>query len=465
MKYLLLLLIAMLVISCGGNGSSSSVSPYLTLAEPAPMIHQNDSCDSQRTQAMSDNDYTTIFMQYYSSVYNVRVPLKHIMSGKKIISPNKDAVYQTYFKEEIVTYKDIEYGRWAESSGSYYISRGEDLEACANSSYERYTYEGAAFSITAAVNKSRNEIIKHGYNLASVELNIIPSEIIKGTVIGGSKSGSEFKYHVTDNASYWPTKNKIQVYPQSIDKYNESKIPFWEMPFITSHEYGHHVFYELTNYIRYYASSNEESTMLQHSCFLDNDHSLKLNSYMKQFAGSSRSSSDKFSFALGAMNEGFADLIANYTLDVSQTDVSVAECFKENRQISSGYFQNEEAKDFTYNHLEKMDRDETIEPPEDCSSPNFQEVHDVGAIFAYVVNNMLDNLSLTKDQKLQVILKVAKQMADLELRKGSPSEVFFDTVNLMREEAVKLSTSEFSCSSMKRIYFSSAYSTLSSKCE
>ncbi len=458
-------LLLIVLSSCGGKGSSSSDAlPYTTLSEPAPMTFQNEACESQSFQTMSDFDSVSVYSQIDAESVPVQIPLKRIMNGKKIQSPDQSIISNSIYKfQETYTIDRTLNGGYYLLDDYYYgynlISNGLDLEACSATSYNRYTYEGVGLNVANSIRLTYKKISELGYSLPAVTLNIVPYIQYEGVLRDGNRDGEKYRQYLTDNASYLYTEKKITFYPQSIEEYNEGNVPFWEMSFVTSHEYGHHIFTELTNYRKYDKSGNKESNI--HTCFYDSKASEKLKEQSKPSFFSTRSKDDKVLFALKSINEGFADMIGFYTLDEKLTHLSASECFRINRDIDYGNFQDRTRKIFNYEALSAMDSSIVNESLDTCKTADYQEVHSVGAIFAYVSNSLMDSLGLTKDQKLKVLLDATKKMSEEDFSSLKPSTIIFNTVNSIRDLALKVSEKNYSCEQLKRTHFELYYGYLS----
>ena len=105
----------------------------------------------------------------------------------------------------------------------------------------------------------------------------------------------------------------ISFYPQSEEVIKAKEfggVPLWEMPWVTGHEYGHHIFRTIFPYYDKFGTKLDEKTSYKHhNCWLHNGerHEDLTNSHKEIYKL-------KKLKLLKALNEGFSDLFSFYAI-------------------------------------------------------------------------------------------------------------------------------------------------------
>jgi hypothetical protein len=306
-----------------------------------------------------------------------------------------------------VTFNSAE-GTYELTPGTEFINEhnnySEKLDVCPGTSqYLANSFEGSGLNISYSINKTYDAVVSADPNISlsyiSVEVAPIKRKDIKYR--GGPNNRKHINGYETDNAYYDSEEKTITFLPQSKwYKEKENNTPYWQIPMVASHEYGHHIFQTLI--------LNNISSEVKHSAACFQNHTTIKNMVYKVQGGKRN---NKSRFAMGSMNEGFADLIAFYSLGDNERKLTAVECFTKNREVESPIFASGKSKAFDTNALNLINSAKSYRPDRSCNTPDYQEVHDVGALFAYGVNYLVSKATTDKSKKLAIILKFAKLLA------------------------------------------------------
>jgi hypothetical protein len=192
----------------------------------------------------------------------------------------------------------------------------------------------------------------------------------------------------SDNAGYG--KNNILIYPQSVYKKYSTKL--WEVPFVSSHEYGHHIFYQLFKSAGPYMEAHQKgfsnvlSAVFEHKVF------------------------DRTSFYLSSINEGFADLFAFITLKKEFLSIEALGCVAKDRHILRSRFAAGDFKKLTSRSIQLQSPlsfgfSSSINSFLDskCEKLYDKDEHTLGAILAYNLNSMMNLAKISKVNKIRVL--------------------------------------------------------------
>jgi hypothetical protein len=250
------------------------------------------------------------------------------------------------------------------------------------------------------------------------------------------RGGPNHKMHTdgyeTDNAYYSSEDKQITFLPQSKRaSLKESNTPYWQIPMVASHEYGHNIFQTLI--------LDNASSELKHSGACFQNHTTMKNSIYKVL-GELRDNTPNF--AMGSMNEGFADLIAFYAIAKGERKLTAVECFAKNREVESPVFGSGQSKNFNKESLQLINTQKSQKPDRDCTTPDYQEIHDVGALFAYGANYLISKSTDDKSKRLTIILIWAKKLATeySELENLEAGEFLFASLELVLKATLQESS-------------------------
>ncbi|WP_141734968.1 hypothetical protein [Oligoflexus tunisiensis] len=234
----------------------------------------------------------------------------------------------------------------------------------------------------------------------------------------------------TDNAFYSPFADdtlspsiyNISVIPQSVEArqqglYNGKGL--WEFPVVIHHEYGHHVFQQLFG----------DSTVVSFQAYLDywqshrGLHSIHGSLGLQDRSDNPETRRERHAFLsspgriFGALNEGFSDLFAHYSLNEAKGLFDIS-CFQETRDVLSPVMYgglpkvwNEDLWRETFDITMRMGLDTVnkseVSPLELCSVPSFDDIHVVGAVLAHTVDSVFQTTVVARREGLTPTLHKA----------------------------------------------------------
>jgi hypothetical protein len=319
----------------------------------------------------------------------------------------------------------------------------KDIKICPEQNdYEKETVESAALNATFYIHKTNQKIrsVFPDMKIAPISLSIGPSVI--RSVVTRNWAGELVKdsSYMTDNAFYSPSASLITFLPHSKNlKDNGIKANFWEVPMVASHEYGHHIF-----------QSVYQSLNLPLDCF---GHPQKKTRLQKSLQERKVKQDD----VLTAYNEGFADLIAHYTLDKRERDVHGVKCLEVSRDVASPVFYNGKPKIFDEEALRSFFSSFNDYTNGTCEDHSYQDVHVIGAIFAHNADKFLGHLTNEDNEKLAALVDWVKYLKAEKKKLILMAPRSF--MKLTMSEFVKMSLTKFdkaldasNCKIVKDIY-------------
>jgi hypothetical protein len=379
-----------------------------TLAQKPILL---DKYDQSCVRTFSKNDNPIFFIQQFiagSSQQNVYSFVGQFRQNYVESLTNAPISKTTYGDESELTLTLGFNSATAEYSDVLSISdqkskSGKRLFVCPSGTPPAESVEGAGLNISHIISKTYNAVRSADptINLAPIKVHVAPAHKQLYRFTGGDRNLQQFYFYQTDNAYYDPRAKAISFLPQS-EEYQKlsGTTPFWEIPMVAAHEYGHHIFASLIS------DKISIAHVFSQGCFKNDITSREVN---KAAEGSGRD--NKVDFALGAMNEGFADLISYYSLGNEERKLTGVDCFEQMREVGDINFGTNHNKIFTEDAVNTMNSTEVVEKASySCSTPDYQEIHDVGALFAYGVNQLLSMTTNSKEIKLKVLLKWAKTL-------------------------------------------------------
>lgn len=306
------------------------------------------------------------------------------------------------------------------------LSPPETIQVCPDSGkYERGTAESAALNATYFISKTNRMIKKLMPELRIDPISVEVAPMIKKSlsIVSGGEVIWSADLFETDNAYYAPGTNSITFLPHS-QEFRDAGITlnFWEVPMVSAHEYGHHIFHSIhpeavgpegiRNCFGKFGFQSEAT--LEEKREVTNDD------------------------VLGALNEGFADLVSYYSLDNQERGLKGVRCLEVARDVGSKAFADGSAKAFSATALSTFFSDKEIEGPSMCEVPNFQDIHIVGAVFANGADRLLSLSADTKEERLSIVLNWLREMQNRsqDLSRLGPQDFLRESVKLLVETAV-----------------------------
>lgn len=448
MKNLGVVAIAMLgLVSCGGNSDSSSSgfgTPVLATKVSWPVL-LDKSCQST-FGSEQDINFTIDYLISGKRVSN-NIDFTNQFQENYVMSKPAQRVISKSFRQNTVS-RDIfvKYNSSEDSYEAYKVTKevelspGSSFEVCPDrSSYSDETIQGIALR-TSNILHATNSALKAAdpsLELAPVSLSVAPKHQMIVKFVGGIYNKRSQKMFQTENASYHPFTKTITMYPHSEDYIEENSeyTPFWSIPMVASHEYGHHVFQTL--YTEQIVSDIFKPVALKsHNCFKSH---LNLSQNFDEETTTLKEEvvESDYMWSLGALNEGFADLIAFYSLSDAEFSLKTVQCFEKNREVNSPVFGIGTQKKYTDRNIKIIDGE--TEPVEGlgCNFPNLTQIHDAGAVFAHQANNVLSGYTSEKQLKLKTLLAWIQTLAvnHADFREMKKSEFLFHAFELLIKQA------------------------------
>lgn len=451
-----------LMTSCGNSPSENSQSITFTTTNTSMNPIRLEKQDSSCTGTFSIDDEALFSLNQFINGVEVmtEISFQNQIKGNYVESIDSSRpISETKYGQDISITAVLSY---IPSKGGYDITRERDLidyeesgvlkrlNVCPSTErYKKFSYEGSGLNISNSITKTYKaiKVANNSLKLDPISINVAPIIYKDLSYVNGPNHATRKRGYDTDNAFYRPSDKSITFLPQS-KEYQEKidDIPFWSIPLVASHEYAHHVFQTLV-------IDNTTSTMKHtESCF-QNHTTLK----NLQFAATGSVRSNKIDFAMGSMNEGFADLIASYSLDETERGLKGVKCFTKNREIESADFASSTSKRFSSRALRSINDSNVRAADRDCDTPDYQEIHDVGAMFAYGVDKLISKTTDEKSTKLKITLKWAEMFANeyKNLKRLEAGEVLFASLEMMYKIALDTTentSSEQDCGVMNQIF-------------
>ncbi|MFL5785754.1 MAG: hypothetical protein ACJ76H_14145 [Bacteriovoracaceae bacterium] len=314
--------------------------------------------------------------------------------GAKIIT-------ETHKGEDSETYYIVTDGTLT-SQDKTYNTKPSVVTVCPDEGkYSRGSVESAALNANYFISKTNRKVsqLLPDVKISPISIEIAPMLLEKADVIVDGKVVYHQEAYQTDNAYYMPGGNSITFLPHSEEMKKQGfSMNFWEVPMVGSHEYGHHIFETLYPDVM-------PATGLK-NCF--GNFGLQLQAGNEPEAREVTNDD-----VLGALNEGFADLVAYYSLDNSERGLWGVPCLQVSRDVGSDSFANVITKKvFSEKALSDFFAKTEIEAPLNCGIPNFQDTHIIGAIFANGVDRIMSVSTDSKDKRLLITLKWLQAMKE-----------------------------------------------------
>lgn len=440
MNYLMMSLpLLLLAAACGKPGTHQAPEEKIvqtTLSNTfIPLKKQNVKCNSR--QFMKSNSFFGLHLFVESKYVLEAKDLYGFLTGTSL--RDGKVISQSEYGEEA----EIIFS--TEGMKAKVFVAAKDIKLCPEeTNYAKNTVESAAMNTTYFINKTNKKVssLFPDLKIAPITLSIGPSLLRSFVTRNWAGELEKQSMYMTDNAFYSPASSLITFLPHSkAAKENGFKANFWEVPMVASHEYGHHVF-----------QSIHKGALSPLECF--GTSVKKKKSFNK---GLNLDRSVKQEDVLTAYNEGFADLIAHYTLDPKERDVHDVKCLEVSRDVASPVFYNGKPKIFDEEALRLFFSSYNDYTNGTCEDHSYQDVHVIGAIFAHNADKFLGNFTNDNDEKLVAIVDWVKY-----LKAEKKKLILVTPQNFMKQtmtEFVKMSLKKFgknldagNCKLVKDIY-------------
>ena len=282
------------------------------------------------------------------------------------------------------------------------LSEGDYFRLCQQSGvYDETTLEGeisSAFANLGQAFRFFNQL--QGLPLPGLRLEVFPEMVHSFQVRSEPRSNSET--YITDNAAYgfWGDISTIFIFPRSQRSVNNgffTEFPLWQSPMVMSHEFAHHIFsYYLENSSSFtfgWLGNYKKSVRI-----FWGKHHLPA-SPRSGFSLLNQSEQDFHEKFLRAIDEGFADLFGFYSNGDLKELLDDHTCMNLARNIKSSTFDGFRPKILSRSVVKQF-LDEKDSTPSNCQTPDYDDVHVIGAIFAYGIDGLLGERSPVDKAKL-----------------------------------------------------------------
>lgn len=408
----LLGLICFSVLACGKKEEKEVAKPGVYINNinrtPINLFKEYENCDG--VAAESESNYFTLTQFLSGAQQDRNVDMSSAINGQELKGIQ---ISQTYYDAEMMLEKIVRNGQLV-GIDFFVTNTPKPMSVCPGiKSYERYSYENASMSATHAISKTvdalkavdfvADEKVKVYVSPYTIERRIIEFEdrIVKEDL------------RITDNAYYFPHISSVVFMPQSEesrDGVGFGNIPLWEVPMVGSHEYGHHVFHSIMSEQMYpimAIGAHDKIHGTKHSCFAPSNIESEIKMPNKLDERDVVNAD-----VIAALNEGFADLIAFYTLDPGESSLEGVVCMEISRDVGSSVFANNEEKLFSANMMETFLSEEYFDTST-CLEPNYQAIHTVGAVFASVFHRLMESMKISREDRLLTVLDWLRDLRDL----------------------------------------------------
>jgi hypothetical protein len=233
------------------------------------------------------------------------------------------------------------------------------------------------------------------------------------------------KEYVVNNLAYYGGKNMIIVFPAS--KKSDEVLPgyFWESQFVLGHEYGHHVEKQRTGFLKQDLGINWNP--INHSW--EDQELLKF----------TETGSSEFTQVLGAVSEGFADLLAFYAEGGTSYSLTGIPTLGQNRDIRVSTFRSKNSKILTPERLSLLTHRTSVASND--SEEEFENIHTGGAVLAHAADQIFKATSLARlgivegskediEFRYKLLLNwIDKTGQGLSLVKADPAETHLEKIS------------------------------------
>jgi len=364
---------------------------------------------------------------------------RHLLDGNLLRDPYGKSIRSVTYQSKYKFIINSMNGETMMGITSY--EPGKDLEICPDVlRFESNTFEAAGLSTAFYIDRMYQRV-------GRVLMTRIPpvSLEVGSEVINETLNVREGKLHLTpvysvDNAMYIPEAQKIIFVPHGFDiRSTDFKSNFWQVPIIPSHEYGHHIFNLLS-------PDSRTSRGVVSNCF---GEKLEKSSLVEIDSSGRRVSVDT---VRGALNEGFADLIAYYSLDRDERSTIFVPLLSFNRNVESPNFNMGEPKNFQDKALSRFFS--SGRSSRTILDVDYQDIHIMGAIFAHRVYKLLDSSVIKEEARMEFLLDWVRDIRRLSTSL-SPQEYLDQSMILMGEKYFEYfgpSHSSRHCQKVRELY-------------
>lgn len=417
------ILIALSLLAACGNEArrltyqkGKSWSADNLTASVIPLVKQSGACEKKVFEAPD----TTIplFFNREGTTRQISQDLKSIIDGLFVRKPS--VIKASYYNQETKIYHrksgDVTFPVSDEE-----MKEARDLTVCPEVElYDKGSFESAGLASAYAIEKTHKKMneVAPELKLAAIDLHVAPIfhhvEQLTNRTLG----------YKTNNAYYDPMNASITFLPTSGDV-----IKLWEIPMVGAHEYAHHVFQAI------FPVKLRSEFMHHEGCFELKDKAAFGPETVTKTDGNGVTE------VFAALNEGFADLIAHYSLSAEERSLKNIPCLQLTREVDSPYFSNQTRKSSRLIADKFFSVDKYQPVVVSCNENDFRAIHTMGSIFAYNTNLFFETIDL-KNQNLKISALLGwvqdlKNNVD-DLKSMNPEIMLKESLFLLAEEAMRV---------------------------
>lgn len=282
------------------------------------------------------------------------------------------------------------------------VSEPRPLKICkSGQNFPQTSYEGIGITslehIEAAA-KFYRTLEGSDKDMERANLFVIPlvEKVLKSS--SGGNAASEFQ---SDNLAYvanYAGAPGFLIFPKgaaSVELGIWKNLNLWEAPWTLAHEFGHHVLRthtDVENFDDLSSLTNEKRALQirQREGLIQlpeiNRRSTEKEAIIEKDSAGGRVVDRNLIW--DGMNEGFADLFSFYARGSQPGQSKGIDCFAHNRDIDEDLFADSQPKALTDDVMEQFLSLSKGPSSRDCSKPNFQDIHIIGAIIARGVDQL-----------------------------------------------------------------------------
>jgi len=401
--------ILILLVSCGSKNSGPKTKKIIENSYGEPVIAQLFDKECDENHSLSSLGYMDVFYKQSGMERSERFDFSDYqgnpLSGKFVKKIYHSGQYVNRFRYNPTLNIAI-------PESSRVVQKSQPLYICGDDgSYPRDSIEASALSALLSLEKSYQFYIDstNDSSLPSINLNINERYVKELIYKENDNEIYIISTDLVDNATYSFEDKSISFYPQNKENPIFGNSPAWRIPFITSHEMGHHV-------LNYYIPVDDFFSIKVMEQYIK--HSTQLAGHCGNF------SFDKISVEemdpqtegivkiLLAYHEAFADIFAYLSLGSNYNTLIGVNCMHRSRDVDSNTFEDYTEKKLSYAVVESYLKPVSVKDlinKKSCSTPNFTDPHDVGAVVAHTMGAMLKlgNI-MTAADKLRVMINWVK---------------------------------------------------------
>lgn len=410
-RFLLLIFFSIIVSSCGKkNESSDEDIKYIksTFGIAYDLVYDNSKCLKSSEAILKNQIKSKLFI-------NGEYTLKTLdLREESLIKPTI-FLGGEFYRDEFTNKSFMEYT----------ITEPKKFIACSvNGGFKAGSYEAAAISVLKPLQEFSTKFshLLEPFSISKIDLFIAP-KIKEMRVTDKGSVVYEDQEVLINNAYYSGSRKRIVILPQGRETgslgLNENPfggIPAWQLPGITIHEYGHHLFSEIVGK-RHPTQKLRDHV---HKCA-----SLHGADRVQGVLGQNELTlENKITKIFTALNEGFADLISHYSSQGERSFFGIG-CMFKSREVNSPFFISGDKKILSNRRLE------TFFGPskkfyKSCSEEtNYLDPHIIGAIFAHTKYTLLESVFKTDEEKVRFLLNWIKQFK-LSNKSVNPNDIISD---------------------------------------